>query len=187
MFNDIFHFVLRIVFVLIGTVLILRAWAHAVRLHPFNPYVQTLLRLSNWLTQPIRRLVPLGRWVDWPAVLACYAVALVYLVLSVLVLTRALPSPTWLISLLPVALLTVLEWVFNVVLWLTLIQAVLSWVNPMAPIMPVVQVLTKPLLDPIRRVLPTLAGIDFSPLVLLILAQIGMRVLQQLVYALVGV
>jgi len=53
--------------------------------------------------------------------------------------------------------------------------------------MPVVQVLTKPLLDPIRRVLPTLAGIDFSPLVLLILAQIVMRVLQQLVYTLIGV
>jgi len=187
MFSDIFQFVLRIVFILLGTVLILRVWAHAVRLHPFNPYAQTLLRLSNWLTQPIRRLVPLGRWVDWPALLACHVVALVYLVLSVLVLTGALPSLASMAALLPVALLTVLEWVFNVVLWLTLIQAVLSWVNPMAPIMPVVQVLTKPLLDPIRRVLPTLAGIDFSPLVLLILAQIVMRVLQQLVYTLIGV
>jgi len=187
MFSDIFQLVLRIGFLLLGTVLILRIWTHAVRLHPFNPYAQAILRLSNWLVQPIRRLVPQGRWADWPALLACWLTALVYMMTSWLVLTGNFPPLSWLMGMLPVAVLTVLEWTFNVVLWLTLIQAILSWVNPMAPIMPVVQVLTAPLLDPIRRVLPRLGGIDFSPLVLLILAQIMMRVLQRLVYTLAGV
>jgi len=187
MFSDIFQLVLRIGFLLLGTVLILRVWTHAVRLHPFNPYAQAILRLSNWLVRPIRRLVPQGRLADWPALFACWLTALVYLIASWLVLTGNFPSLAWVVAVLPVAALTVLEWTFNVVLWLTLIQAILSWVNPMAPIMPVVQVLTAPLLNPIRRVLPHLGGMDFSPLVLLILAQIVMRVLQRLVYALTGV
>ena len=85
------------------------------------------------------------------------------------------------------SVLTVLKWAFNLVLWLTLIQVILSWVNPMAPIMPVLQTLTAPLLDPIRRVLPNLGGIDFSPLVLLILAQIIMMVLESLAFSLFGV
>jgi len=187
MFSDIFQLVLRIAFLLFGTVLILRVWTHAVRLHPFNPYAQAILRLSNWLVQPIRRLVPQGRLADWPALVACWLVALLYLVSSWLVLTGRIPPLAWVVSVLPVAVVTVLEWMFNVVLWVTLIQAILSWVNPMAPIMPVVQTLTAPLLNPIRRVLPHLGGIDFSPLILLILAQIAMRVLQRLVYTLVGV
>jgi len=187
MFTDIFQLVLRIGFLLLGTVLILRVWTHAVRLHPFNPYAQAILRLSNWLVQPIQRLVPHGRLADWPALFACWLVALSYLLLSWLVLTGSMPPFAWMASILPVAALTVLEWTFNVVLWVTLIQAVLSWVNPMAPVMPVVQMLTAPLLNPIRRVLPHLGGIDFSPLILLILAQIMMRVVQRMVYALAGV
>ncbi len=47
------------------------------------------------------------------------------------------------------------------------IQAVLSWVNP-APMMPLLQALTAPMLDPIRRILPR-TSIDFSPLVLLLI------------------
>jgi len=187
MFSDIFQLILRIGFLLLGTVLILRVWTYAVRLHPFNPYMQAILRLSLWLTQPIRRLIPPGRLADWPALLACWLIALLYLLSSWLVLTGSLPPLAWVVSILPVAALTMLEWAFNVVLWVTLIQAILSWVNPMAPVMPVVQTLTAPLLNPIRRVLPHLGGIDFSPLVLLILAQIAMRILQRLVYGLVGV
>jgi len=182
---DIVLFILRIVFLLAGTVLILRIWMHAVHLHPFNPYAQVVLRLSNWLVQPIRRLLPLGRMVDWPALAACGLVALVYLLLRWVVMVGMIPPLAWVVSvLLPLAVLTVLEWAFNVVLWLTLIQAILSWVNPMAPIMPVVQVLTAPLLNPIRRMLPHLGGIDLSPLVLLVLTQIVIWVLQQLVYTL---
>lgn len=187
MFGDIFHLIIRIAFLLLGTALILRAWTHAVRLHPFNPYSQAIIRLTNWFVQPIRRLVPPGSLIDWPTLLACWLTALAYLLLSWIVLTGYLPPMSLLASALPAAALTVLEWIFNVVLWLTLIQAVLSWVNPMAPIMPVVQTMTAPLLNPIRRILPNLGGIDFSPLVLLILAQIGMMVLQRLVYSLFGV
>jgi len=187
MFHDIFHLVVRIAFLLIGTVLILRVWMHAVRLHPFNPYAQAILRLSNWLAQPIRRVVPQGRMADWPAVLACWLTALLYLFLSWIILTGNVPSLAWILSALPVAVVTVLEWTFNVVLWVMLLQVILSWVNPMAPVMPVVQILTAPLLNPIRRILPRLGAIDFSPLVLLLVAQIVIQVLQRLVYALAGV
>jgi YggT family protein len=51
--------------------------------------------------------------------------------------------------------------------------------------MPVLQTLTAPLLDPIRRILPNLGGLDLSPLVLLVLAQLCMMVLQRFEYSLV--
>lgn len=50
--------------------------------------------------------------------------------------------------------------------------AILSWFPPSATLAPVVRFLdtvTSPIMRPLRRALPTLGGIDFSPIVALIL------------------
>jgi len=70
--------------------------------------------------------------------------------------------------------------------WVTLIQAVLSWINPLSPVMPVLYTLTAPLLDPIRRALPRMGGLDFSPLILLVIAQVAMMVVQHLAFSVFG-
>lgn len=187
MFSEPLHFIINIAFSLFGIALILRAWTYAIRLHPFNPYSQAVLRITDWLVQPIRKAIPPGNRIDWPSLIACWLTALVFLLLSWSVLTGQLPPVESLIPAVPAALLTVLKWAFNVVLWMTLIQAILSWVNPLAPIMPVLHTLTAPLLDPIRRILPNLGGLDLSPLVLLILAQVAVMFLQNFTFSIFGV
>lgn len=187
MFSNALHFILDIAFSLFGIALIIRAWIYAIRLHPFNPYSQAVLGVTNWLVMPIRKLVPPGNRIDWPTLLACWLTAVVFLLLTWTLLTGQLPPLQSILPALLAAVLTVLKWTFNVILWLTLIQAILSWVNPLAPIMPVLQTLTAPLLDPIRRILPNLGGLDLSPLVLLVLAQVAMMILQQSAYSLFGV
>ena len=52
-----------------------------------------------------------------------------------------------------------------------ILQAVLSWINPYSPLAAPTYQLTRPLLDPIRRILPTISGIDLSPLVVILLLQ----------------
>jgi YggT family protein len=52
-----------------------------------------------------------------------------------------------------------------------IVQAVLSWVNPHAPLARPVAELTRPFLQPIRRVVPPVASIDLSPLIAILLAQ----------------
>jgi YggT family protein len=59
-----------------------------------------------------------------------------------------------------------------------IVQAVLSWVNPAAPIAPLINQLTEPLLAPIRRRLPLVGGVDLSPLVLILLAQLAVTLLR---------
>ncbi|TAM89667.1 MAG: YggT family protein [Candidimonas sp.] len=181
--GDVFGFLVNTLFTLFGIALVIRAWMYAIRLHPFNPYSQAILRATNWLAQPLRRVIPQSSRVDWPSLVACWLTALVFLSLSWLLGAGAAPSLGMLPMLALAALLTALKWTFNVILWVTLIQAILSWVNPMAPIMAVLHTLTAPLLDPIRRVLPNTGGLDFSPLVLLIIAQVAMIFLGQAVYS----
>lgn len=55
-----------------------------------------------------------------------------------------------------------------------LVSVVLSWVSisPDHPIAQVTGALVDPVLDPIRRMLPPVGGLDFSPMVLLILLQV---------------
>ena len=64
------------------------------------------------------------------------------------------------------ALALVLGTILDVLFWMILIRALLSWVNP-DPFNPIVQFLdrvTEPILAPIRRVVPPM-GIDFSPII----------------------
>jgi YggT family protein len=187
MFRDILLFLIDIAFSLFGIILILRAWMYAIRLHPFNPYSQAILRATDWLVQPLRRLLPTTGRVDFPSIFACWLSALVYLLLTwMIALGGTLPGLSMLTPALLAAVLTALKWLFNVIVWATLIQAVLSWINPLSPVMPVLYTLTAPLLDPIRRVLPRMGGLDLSPLVLLVIAQIAMMVLQHMAFSIFG-
>jgi YggT family protein len=71
--------------------------------------------------------------------------------------------------------------VFNVVWWLILASVVMSWLlafnivnlrNPViAQIYRFVTALTEPLLAPIRRIIPSIGGIDISPIILLFVLQ----------------
>ncbi len=58
-----------------------------------------------------------------------------------------------------------------------LAAVVLSWVSvpPGNAIAQVVHALTEPLLGPIRRALPAMGGLDFSPMILLILLQVVLK------------
>lgn len=55
-----------------------------------------------------------------------------------------------------------------------LVAVIVSWVRlpPSNPVVRYSQLLTEPLLAPIRKLVPPTAGLDFSPLILLILLRI---------------
>lgn len=66
------------------------------------------------------------------------------------------------------AVATVLNFLLTAYMWIVIIAALLSWVNP-DPYNPIVRFLygaTEPVLRPIRRRLP-MTGIDFSPLIVI--------------------
>jgi len=68
----------------------------------------------------------------------------------------------------------------SLVLWLLIIaRVIISWVAPMGggPFVAFIYQATEPLLAPIRRIIPPTAGIDWSPLILLLLLGALTRVL----------
>ena len=104
----------------------------------------------------------------WPPVIAAAVAALLVTLLTVVLMRAVVGMPVeWDIALLA-ALRLLLIWSLNVIMWVTIIYVVISWVNPHAPFAPAFEVLLRPLLTPIRRILPTVGGFDLSPMVLLI-------------------
>jgi len=55
-----------------------------------------------------------------------------------------------------------------------LARVLMSWVNidPHSPIARAIYDLTEPILAPVRNMLPTAGGLDFSPIIVLVLLQV---------------
>ena len=69
------------------------------------------------------------------------------------------------------ALATVVNWILWLYMWVIIIRALITWVNP-DPWNPIVQFLervTEPVLSPIRRRLSWRMGIDISPIIAILI------------------
>jgi YggT family protein len=173
MFGDVARFLLNTVFTLFGAALLLRAWMQVVRMPPYNPVSNAVMQATNWIVLPLRKILPGGK-VDWASLLAAYIAALVY-VLLMIVLAGVDPTIMLPMTFL-VALLTVIKWALNLVIWMTILMALLSWLNPQSPAMPLLYQITAPFLDPLRRILPRLGGLDLSPILLFVIVQVLLMV-----------
>ncbi|MEA3119092.1 MAG: YggT family protein [Paraburkholderia sp.] len=182
MFGDIARFLLSTVFTLFGAALLLRAWMFAVRMPPYNPVGSAVTQATNWLVLPIRLAFKPTRGIDWASVVAALLASLVYVGLMVLL---AGVDPLGLMPvILVVTLLTVAKWALNLVIWLTILLALLSWLNPRSPAMPILSQLTAPFLDPLRRILPHFGGIDLSPILLFVIVQVLLMVVTRVAVSL---
>ncbi|WP_244813995.1 YggT family protein [Caballeronia sp. Lep1P3] len=173
MFGDIARFLLNTVFTLFGAALLLRAWMQVVRMPPYNPVSNAVMQATNWIVLPLRKILPGGK-IDWASILAAFIAALVYVTLMVFL---AGVDPTLMMPMLAlVAVLTVVKWALNLIIWMTILMALLSWLNPQSPAMPLLYQITAPFLDPLRRILPRLGGIDLSPILLFVIVQVLLMV-----------
>ncbi len=67
------------------------------------------------------------------------------------------------------ALLQVIDLVLTIYVWIIIARAIISWVNP-SPFHPLVRFLyrvTEPVLNPIRRLIPPVYGLDLSPVIVI--------------------
>jgi YggT family protein len=133
-----------------------------------NPFVQAVVRLTNPLVMPLRRVLPPVGRVDTASVIAVVIVQLARTALVRLLDFGRLPAPGTLLILSVVKLLdtTLLLFLFAVILY-----AVLSWVAPdnYNPASRLLNSLVEPLLRPFRRALPPFGGLDLSAFAVCIL------------------
>lgn len=72
-----------------------------------------------------------------------------------------------------------IAWLLDAYSWVVLATVVMSWLQPPRdhPVVRAIEALTEPLLRPLRRMLPPVGGLDFSPVALLLGVQLLRRLL----------
>jgi YggT family protein len=173
---DIADFLLQTLAVIVGVTLLARAYMTYLGMPARNPLAQFAIALTEWLVRPLRRLLPASGRFDAATLLAALLFALVLLALRLLLIGAGPGSWPW-SGLLFMALVQLLRWALYLVLWLTLLHVVLSWVNPHAPIAPAVSMLVRPFLAPFQRALPLIGGFDLSPIAVILIVNVMLIVL----------
>ncbi|MDY0272730.1 MAG: YggT family protein [Advenella sp.] len=182
MINSIFSFLLGTFFSLFVSALLVRAWMFWTRIHPFNPYAMIIYKATDWLVQPVRKIIPTSNKIDWTSLLLAWLCSMLHVFLVFSLTPSNVYIQTSLATLPLVGLFMTIKWTLTLVLWLCILQAILSWISPLSPIMPLLRALLDPMLNPIRRYLPSIGAVDFSPLVLILITQVLQIVLRHLMF-----
>jgi YggT family protein len=153
---------------------LLRVLLQLVRADYRNPLAQAVVSLTNWLVLPLRRVLPPAGRFDTASLVALLAVQFA----ATLIMFRLRTGVVY--PFVPLALASLRQLAnATLVLYTILIfvLAILSFVPAArSPVTSVLGSLCEPLLRPIRRVLPVVGGLDFSPLVA-ILGLTALRIL----------
>lgn len=144
-----------------------------------NQLGQFVVTTTDWAVRPLRRFLPGLFGLDLaslaPAWVAQFLFVLIEFGLRGLPMSGNLPGVV--MGALGLGLLGVFKLGLYLVMGVVLVAAVFSWVNPHAPAAGVFLGLADPFLRPIRRVVPSIAQVDLSPLILFLILQVLLQVL----------
>lgn len=157
---------------LMAAVFLLRFWSQVARVRPPDSLVNFTLKVTNWLVLPLRRIIPGFAGYDWPCLIGAMLMACVAAIAAVWA------TPYFSVKfVLLISLQQLLNWMLYGLMGLLVLEVLYSWINPTAPLMPFIQSMNAPLLTPLRRIIPPIAGIDFSVLAALILLRVALQVI----------
>jgi len=166
--------VINTVFDLYILLVLLRFLLQMLRADFYNPVSQFIVRLTTPPLRVLRRVIPSVAGQDAASIVLC-----LLLIYAKFVLMRLLEIPAVNIGsamapigavsyggLLVLCIADLIALVFTVFLVAVIIQVIISWVSPgqYNPVIGLVNKLAAPVLNPIRKFIPPMGGIDLSPL-----------------------
>ena len=145
---------------------IVLAW---VRADFYNPVSQLVWKITQPVLAPFHKAVPRWRRLDTAAMLYLLILGLVYIYVTMWMFGVGLaPLSAAFFAVLKVIVLTANLYTVSLTF-----QAILSWFGPGVnnPASNILWSMNEPILRPIRRVIPPVAGLDLSPLLAIVLIQ----------------
>ncbi len=171
-------FLVSTLFNLYLMLVILRFWLQTARADFYNPLSQFVVKATHPLLAPMRSVIPSLGKIDTAVVVLAWIVAFSKILTLNLLFGTTLPPIT---SLLMFSFFDMIREGLSLMFWVLILRAILSWFSQgQNPVELVMHQLTEPLLAPIRRVIPTMGGLDFSVLVAIIALQFLQKLIQDM-------
>ena len=148
------------------TAILLRLLLQWVRADFYNPLSQFLIKITNPVLVPTRRLIPSIGKLDTASVVVMLLLELLQLVLINLLGQTEFGFQFLFLFAIRKLLITLLLTYFVLII----ARVIVSWIANQSrhPLIPLIYQLTEPVLKPISKLLPQMGGIDLSPLFALI-------------------
>jgi YggT family protein len=172
MFQEMLAYVIDIIAGIFAGFLLLRFWMQALRLRAPAPIGQSIFQLTDWFIKPLRRIIPGYAGYDWASLIAAYLVAIFLISIGMLFAQQFSLKLVLVFS-----LIQLFQWIIYGLMALLVLEVIFSFVNPHAPLAPLVNALNQPLLAPLRKLIPPMGGFDFSVLLAFIVLQLFSRML----------
>ena len=142
----------------------------------YNPISQLVVKLTNPLLVPLRRIIPGFKGVDWACLVCLLLITMLKMTIIIAIEHQRFPNS---IGLILCSVADIISLTVNIFFIAIIVKVIISWVNPHTyhPIINLIHGLTHPLIKPIRRFVPIISGLDLSPFV----ALLGLKLLTILV------
>ncbi|MGH8461706.1 MAG: YggT family protein [Stenotrophobium sp.] len=169
------YFLVTTLFDLVLWAFLLRVLLQWVRADFYNPISQLIWQVTRYPADWLRGIVPRWRNLDNAALLVLFLLATIYIYIVSALLGFHIDS----LSLAAYALLKIAVLLVNLLTFTLFVQAILSWVGPGVnnSASNVLWSLNEPLLRPVRRFIPPMAGLDLSPLAVMLALQVVSRLI----------
>jgi len=176
------EFIINTLFSLYVLALMLRFLLAWVRADFYNPVSQFLVKITNPVLVPVRRIIPPVGGIDLASIIVMLLVQMIGIALILLLRGGGIPPQTLIFA----SLAELVDLAFKVFIYGIVIQAILSWINPGTynPAVSLLHALTEPVLRPVRRLLPPVSGLDLSPLLAILVLEVLRRLVVPLIFAL---
>ncbi len=163
------NYLLKFAFDAVLMILVLRVWLQLVRADFYNPLSQFIVKVSNPLVIPMRRIIPGLGGVDLATIVLAYIVA----TLTFIIIPLINAGPIDIISALYLGLIYLIKQTGVLLFIVMLVMALMSWVvQGYNPTQMIFHQLTAPVLTPIRRIIPSIGGLDLSVLIAFLLLNV---------------
>lgn len=178
--QDALTFIVKTLLELYIITFVLRFILQSVRADFRNPISQFLVRLTNPLIIPIRRLIPSIGGLDTATIII---ILLLELTLTIVLINLTGMGEPYFIQIIGLTLLRIVNLVLRIYLFVILIYVIMSWISPGTynSATSLLASIAAPILKPFRRFIPSIAGMDLSALFALISIQALMILLQSVV------
>jgi YggT family protein len=172
MFTTAVAFVLETLFGLFILAALVRFWMQAFRAPARNPIAQFSMALTDFAVKPLRRVIPGVLNLDWASLVVALLLEFILQILLFTMAIGAAPNAGVLSALLFLSFVKLIRLSIYIFIVVIIAQAVMSWINPYHPAAPFFDALSRPFMAPVRRVIPTIGGVDISPIFVLIFLQL---------------
>ncbi|HEV8077899.1 MAG TPA: YggT family protein [Marinobacter sp.] len=155
------------------TLVLLRFLLQLARADFYNPISQFVVKVTNPPLRVVRKVVPGWGGIDGAAIVLAILIQAITFTLVLLLYNAgsALFNPAWLLAW---SVLNVVGLVATLYFWAVIAVVVVSWIAPGSnhPAIQLVAQITEPVMRPVRKVVPSLGGLDLSPIIVFLILQV---------------